>query len=80
MTPSPIELRLWRQFVTVAEELHFGRAAVRLHMTQPPLTMDTEPLVVALPEQHRLAVHVEPDLAEVLAEPLVMFPHGRLLT
>jgi DNA-binding transcriptional LysR family regulator len=44
VSATDIELRVWRQFLAVAETLHFGRAAQALHMTQPPLTQAIQQL------------------------------------
>ncbi|HEY8708961.1 MAG TPA: LysR family transcriptional regulator, partial [Burkholderiaceae bacterium] len=43
--PDPgIELRSWRQFLVLAQTLHFGRAAQQLHITQPPLSLAIQQL------------------------------------
>jgi DNA-binding transcriptional LysR family regulator len=88
MSETIIELRLWRQFVAVAQDLHFSRAAQRLHMTQPPLTQAIanleQQLGVRLFDRTRRSVQLTaagqallPEARELLARAQALPAHAR---
>lgn len=85
-----IERRLWQQFLVLAEEEHVGRAAARLHMTQPPLSAAIASLESRLGvllfdrERRRLRLNdvgraLVPEVRAWLAEAQALEAHARRL-
>jgi DNA-binding transcriptional LysR family regulator len=71
-----MDLRSLRYFVAVAEERHFGRAAARLHMTQPPLSRAIKQLET---DVGALLVHRSPAGATLTPAGTALYDEARAL-
>jgi len=69
---ATMEIRDLRMFMALAEELHFGRAAERLRISQPPLTKHIqqleEQLGVMLFDRNKRSVRLTPAGAALVQE------------
>jgi DNA-binding transcriptional LysR family regulator len=71
-----MDLRSLRYFVAVADERHFGRAAARLHMTQPPLSRAIKQLETEL---GALLLHRSPAGVTLTAAGAALYDEARTL-
>jgi DNA-binding transcriptional LysR family regulator len=80
---KPVDLRRIRHFVVLAETLNFRRAAERLHMAQPPLTISIQKLEAELGSKLFVrgssGVSLTPTGRAVLIEARKLLFHGNQL-